>query len=424
MANNELFDLFSETDGLIKNYLRPKEWQGTLPMQCCRIIHRDEPLLTDLFEFCRDGMKSTLYRNLLIRFDTTIYPISEDGSNYFGKGSWGHKLITELLRICHRNGRSTYCSDGSCNNKNIRRIGCHYFFRHISKYKEEKSFLDLALRKGKSKSTAATSKRTLSGRAKCNEEKCGSFFTINVDSRSFYMTIGNGIGKHSNHAPHELDSVVLPKRLIPDDIRNSIKEFAYFKASKQSIINMAINQFDCTLSRRQVTDVAGFAAIATSMQEARLITGGKMSDPDQMINYFTKMDIPHIVLSHEKSVELNELPGQSVRNRNKKKIGTNSTGNKENEVNAVLENETKNDKENKVENANSTNTNTVNTNKSNKTNDNEVNANETNDNEVNANDDDVNANETNDDEVNANETNRNKGNKVNAGQCNKKDILL
>ena len=49
-----------------------------------------------------------------------------------------------------------------------------------------------------------------------------------------------------------------------------------------------------------------------------------MSDPDQMINYFTKMDTPHIVLSHEKTIQLNELPGQSLRNTKKNKNKMNS----------------------------------------------------------------------------------------------------
>ena len=82
------------------------------------------------------------------------------------------------------------------------------------------------------------------------------------------MTIGNGKGTHLHHASHAIDSVALPQRLIPDDLVHTIKELAYFKASKQSIINMAINQYSCTLSRRQVTNIAGFAAIATSMHEA------------------------------------------------------------------------------------------------------------------------------------------------------------
>ena len=156
MANNELFDLFSETDDLINNYLRPKEWQGSLPMQCCRIINRDAPLMTafpgpiDLFDYCKDGMKSTLYRKLFIRFDTTMYPIPEEGSNYFGTGSSGHKLVTDLLSICHRDGKSNYCSDGSHHNKNSRRIVCHHFYCHNPKDKDDKIFADLALRKGKS----------------------------------------------------------------------------------------------------------------------------------------------------------------------------------------------------------------------------------------------------------------------------------
>ena len=40
------------------------------------------------------------------------------------------------------------------------------------------------------------------------------------------MMIGAGIGKHSYHAPHETDSVALSKRLIPNEVCNSIEEFA------------------------------------------------------------------------------------------------------------------------------------------------------------------------------------------------------
>ena len=92
MANNALLDLFSETDDLINNYLRPKEWFGTLPMQCCRIIHRNAEILAvspeplDLFDFCKGGKKSTWYSNHLIRFDPTVYPVPEEGDDSFGKG--------------------------------------------------------------------------------------------------------------------------------------------------------------------------------------------------------------------------------------------------------------------------------------------------------------------------------------------------
>ena len=352
MANNELFELFSETDDLINNYLRPKTWQGSLPMKCCMIINRDAPLMTgfpgpiDLFDYCKDGMKSTMYRKLLIRFDTTKYPIPEDGGNYFGKGSSGHKLVTDLLSICHRDGKSNYCSYGSHHNKNSRRIACHHFFCHNPTDKDDKKFSDLALRKGKSKSTQQdTSKRTLSGRAECKDVKCGSFFTINVDSCCFYMIVGNGIGKHSNHAPHVMDSVKLPKRLIPVDVIKSCIDLAYCKTSTRSIVEMAKLKFGCSITKRQAAYIVNFEIMAKSINEAGESIGGSMSDPDLMIKYFTDNDIPHIVLSHEKNIDLFEFKGQTL-----KCIKSEATSNKENEA-------TVNGKENGNTAANSNNEN-------------------------------------------------------------------
>ena len=165
MANNELFDLFSETDDLINNYLRPKEWQGSLPMQFCRIIHRDAEISTvppeskpiDLFDFCKYGKQSTWYTNSLIRFDPTIYRVPKERGDLFGKGSSGHQLITDLLGICHCDGKSKFSSYGCHNGKNSRCIVCHHFICHNSLKKDEKVFVNLALRSVKSKSTLATS---------------------------------------------------------------------------------------------------------------------------------------------------------------------------------------------------------------------------------------------------------------------------
>ena len=99
-------------------------------MQHCTIICRDAELLTvppepkpiDLFEYCKDGYKSMWYpKNHLIRFDTTIYPVPKEIGDSFATGSSGYKLITDLLFICHRDGSSTYCSNGSYNLKTDRK---------------------------------------------------------------------------------------------------------------------------------------------------------------------------------------------------------------------------------------------------------------------------------------------------------------
>ena len=178
-------------------------------------------------------------------------------------------------------------------------------------------FANLALRNVKSKSLSTTSKRTLTGRAKCIVEKCGSFFSINVDSCSFYMQIGTGIGKHSHHASHVLDSVNLPKRLIPGDVTESIQELAHCKTSTRSIVEMAKLKFDVTISKRQVADMAQFSIMAKSVHATGEISFGNMSDPDRMITYFIENDIPHIVLSYEKNINLFEFKGQSLRKSKK-----------------------------------------------------------------------------------------------------------
>ena len=157
MANNDaLLDLLTATDNLVKNYLTPKEWFGTLPMLCCMICPRNESLLNiplapiDLFDYCKGGKKAILFdKNYVVRFDPSVYPVAEKGNDFFGSDSSGHKLVTDLLGICHRDGRSTYNSSGCAGSKdkNSRRITCHHFYCYNKLKKENKVYDDLALRK-------------------------------------------------------------------------------------------------------------------------------------------------------------------------------------------------------------------------------------------------------------------------------------
>ena len=337
MSNNLFTNLLSDTDNLVENYLFPKEWQGTLPVQSCGICKRDQsfasvaPESIDLFDYCKGGKKSMWYgKNDIVRFDPTSYPLPENGDNFFAKGSSGDKLVTDLLAICHFAGQSTYCSNGSVNNKNSRRLTCHHYFCYNSEEKSEKIYGSLALRKIASTNKSAKSKRTLTGRATSSDKRCGAYFVINVDEQSYYMTIGTGHGVHGNHAPHDVESVATPKRLHPTDAVKNIQTLAYFKVSTQSIVTMTEKQFNCTITRRQVCSMAKFSKMAASIETARLIPKGNMSSPDQMVSYFKKQKIPHIVLSHHKDVHPYELKGQALRTRKGRNGSVSDDTNKEN----------------------------------------------------------------------------------------------
>ena len=181
------------TDTAVENQQHPKEWLGTLPVSNCIICQHDEPIATlpkesiDLFDYCHGGKRSTWYgKSYIIRFDPVAYPLPEDGnsSSCFHVGSSGHTLITDLLKICHRDGRSIYCSNGSTSYtkcKESRRVTCHYW----------------------------KANRNTIGRG------CGSTFVINVDHMSLYMKIGTGNGYHRNHTPHDVATVTVPKRIRP-----------------------------------------------------------------------------------------------------------------------------------------------------------------------------------------------------------------
>ena len=350
MANDTLLDLLSATDNLVENYLRPKEWLGTLPLLCCMICPRNEPLLNvplapiDLIDFCKGGKKAILFdKNYVVRFDPSAYPLPENGGNFFGIGSSGHKLVTDLLAICHRDGGSTFCSNGCAgsNNKNSRRITCHHFYCYKSFTKEKKIFGDLALRKNASKTTLPKSNRTLTGKATIKDERCGAFFVVNVDSKSYFMTIGSGNGKHKHHAPHNAANVLTPKRIIPADLTIDIQQLGYFNAPLQTIVTMANERHDCPLSCRQVGEMVKFSRMATSMHETGIIPDGKMSNPDAMVAYFTNKNIPHILLSHHKDIEHFEFKGQTLNGRKNKtkrlndSINDSNTENDSNKENVV-----------------------------------------------------------------------------------------
>jgi MULE transposase domain len=350
MSNNDLSNLLSATDALVDEYLHPRAWFGTLPipLNYCFICDKDVPLamtssasIDDLFEFCNGGKKSTWYsQNYVVRFNPEMYPVPSNGNNYFTSGSTGYKLITDLLDICHRKGRSTYCSNGSSTNcKNSRRIVCHHYLCYNKpKNDEEKVYKDLQLRKTNAKSTVPTSKRTMTGRAKSNEIRCGANFVIKVDEQSFYMTIGTGSGLHEYHAPHDVDSITLPQRLFPSEVAKNIQQLGFFNASNQTIIAMSRQQYNCNITRRQVSNLAAFGRMATSLQMVGDIPNGQnMSDPDQMIKYFESMKIPHIVLSHHKDIRHFEFQGESLRNRNKNNKGPVSEIEKENTINSVTD---------------------------------------------------------------------------------------
>ena len=176
---DELQAILLETDGLLDSFLHPKEWMGNLPFQTCRIgkqvdICSSIPLESiDLFDFCKGGKKSNWYgKNTVIRFDPVVYPVLGQPDDAFNMGSVGHKLVTDLLSVCHQVGKSMFCSNGSFNGKHGRRIVCHHFFSFNStEVSEQKDYNNLALRSNNHGSTlqVPTSRRTVSGRAHSNE---------------------------------------------------------------------------------------------------------------------------------------------------------------------------------------------------------------------------------------------------------------
>lgn len=341
MSCLELTKLLSDTDILVGDYFHPKEWQGTLPFHNCAILHRDAPLnstspwgFIDLFDFSKGGRKFTHYnaQSHIIRFNPIIYPLPNNGTAHFATGSSGFQLITNLLDACHREGRCSFISNGASTNcKNSRRLVCHHLLVHRPYNAVNKVYKDLALRKRNKKSSLATSKRTLTGRPKVSENKCGANIVIKADETSFYVTIGNGCGMHQHHAPHDVNAITLPKRLIPTDVTNNIHQLGCFDASAQTIVSMSRHQYNCNITKRQVCNMAAFGRMQASLHEEGEIPG--LSGPDQMIAYFIKMEIPHIVLSHHKDITHFEFQGDSLRNKTKKVIHQIDQNNKENRSN-------------------------------------------------------------------------------------------
>lgn len=318
--------ILSETDRLVYDYLHPREWIATLPLTLCTICKQDEaytsklPESIDLFDFCKGGKKSTWYdKNSIIRFDPKKYPLPDQENDPFSKSSSGHTLITDLLSVCHHQGKSSYCSNGRSNDKNSRRITCHHLLCH-NPSTDDKDYEDLALRKSKAKSSATTSKRTLTGRALSSEKRCTSFFVLNVDRFSYYMKIGTGNSKHTNHAPHDTSSIILPKRLLPTDVTKNIEALGFYKVSMGSIVTIS-QQYNCNISRRQVSNLTNFAKMATRIHEVDDVPKDNLSDPDQMICYFKRSKIPHIILSHHMDVRQYEFQGEAP--QRKKKVSKN-----------------------------------------------------------------------------------------------------
>lgn len=321
---DELRSILSETDRLVDNFLHPKQWHGTLPLDMCRICRKDELYENvqsesiDLFDYCKGGRKSLMYsKSDVVRFDRNKYPIPEKENDAFDKASSGYKLITDLLSVCRSHGKSLYLSNGTTNgNKNNRRISCHHQ-RCSNPSSEGKVYKDLALRKSKSNPSIETSRRTSSSRASDISARCNAFFVICYDHISFYMMINTGIGLHSNHAPHDCSAVIFPKRLVPADVLANLHKYSFCKVSMGSIVLLS-RESDCYVTDRQMRNMAGFAKLANAIHEVDNVPKGKLSGPDQMIAFFHDSKIPHIVLSHHKDTCPNELKTTSTVGSNMK----------------------------------------------------------------------------------------------------------
>ena len=139
------------------------------------------------------------------------------------------------------------------------------------------------------------------------------------------MKVGTGNGLHCHHAPHDVSSIVIPKRLLPTNVTQNIQTLQYFKVSLGSIVTMAREEFRCNISRRQVSNIAQFAKMATCLQDATNtknlgedIPSINLSDPDALIQYFKKSNIPHLILSHHKDLQQYELQGEALKKKNAK----------------------------------------------------------------------------------------------------------
>jgi hypothetical protein len=302
----ELKNYLNDADILVDEFIHPKEWVGTLPFPSCRICKQNEPYESippesiDLFDFCKGGSKANWYsKDSIVRFDPTLYTVPGKENHPFTQGLAGYQLITDLCSVCHHEGRSSFRSNGSYNGNSCHHINCCHslLYNSLSEAKEEKEYKDLALRKSNSKSSMPKSKRTVTGQAISNDTKCTAFFVISVDNYSYYMKIGNGNGIHTNHAPHDKSSITMPKRLLPNNVTKNIQALGFFKVSMGSIVTMS-QHFHCNITRRQVSNLTNFARMATNVHELDKmpLPADQLSDPDQMIQYFKKSKIPHIVL--------------------------------------------------------------------------------------------------------------------------------
>jgi hypothetical protein len=335
MQESDILSLRSTTDVLIDRYLNPS-WVAKLPFPSCFICTIGEPYNSsqsetiDLFSYCRGGVNvNNSLKGWIIRFDTAKYPVFPN-KDYWGKHSSGHKLITDILKICHDIGQCKFVSNGSAGyGNNARKICCHRYTHYNDENRKKVNnapLVKIGLTNkscGMGKDNKNIARRTTSSKPNTKEHVCKACCILKIDNNSYYMTIGNGESLHTYHAPLDVSFVTKRKRIVPDIVIEDMAKQGFFKIKVGSAVHMSQQQHECNLSRRQIQSYMNFGHLATSLQELKLFEkdGEKISDPDRMLDYFERSKTPHMMLYHNIEETHNEMPRESLQIRNKKQKG-------------------------------------------------------------------------------------------------------
>lgn len=245
-VHDDFLSLQSNTDDLIKQHLNPT-WLATLPFPSCCICTKDEVYdskhasTLDLFLYCKGGVNSIRYKGLIIRFDTSTYPVPTDPKQW-----WDTKLLTDIITAGHDYGKCKFISNGSNGyGASARKICCNrctpYVKRSVKVISDsplsslvppgpmEQQTQQIGLRNGKKSKVKSKSigKNTTTSKPINKEETCKVCLVIKVDNYSYYMIIGSGEGLHTNHSPLDLSFATKRKRLVPAECMLDIAKQHY-----------------------------------------------------------------------------------------------------------------------------------------------------------------------------------------------------
>jgi hypothetical protein len=277
--------IFLKIDDDIDAY-RQCEWPAMLPFNghTCYLVDSVPPAghcsYGDDVDLFKEGVRNTLLKNVIVRFDLSVYPVNTDGSaGWNTNNSGGQKLITALCIVPQKcGGCGLVCNGSSKGPKNQKMINCSKF-RLYDSLKNARA----AAKEGKPEPLGpvrlntyhcdgnntrgnlgkSMKKRTVTSLPMPGEVTCKVRMILEHDHQTFFLRGGVGHGIHVNHTRMDADGMNMRSRFIDETMINYQKELAIANIEAGKTAAALDTRFGIRLTRRQVACHQSFARLAS-----------------------------------------------------------------------------------------------------------------------------------------------------------------